>query len=182
MNDEAKKRLGELTVDRPYSPEELEDIAAKVGMATLKYADLKHNRSADYVFDLEKFAKFEGHTGPYLLYATVRIKSILRKALSQGLIAGKILVPARESERRLMLEMQRLPDIFATSYNEREPHHICEYGFSVSQAFNTFYTECHILRETDPARQTSWLALATLAHDHLEFALGLLGISVPEKM
>ncbi len=182
VNDEAKKRLGELAVDRPYSPEELEEIASKVGVATLKYADLKHNRSADYVFDLEKFAKFEGHTGPYLLYATVRIKSILRKALSQGLSAGKIIAPTRESERRLMLEMQRLADVLTMTYNEREPHHLCEYGFNVSQAFNTFYTDCHILRETDPDRQASWLALATLAHDHLEFALGLLGISVPDRM
>jgi arginyl-tRNA synthetase len=182
VNDEAKKRLGELTVDRPYSSDELEEIAAKVGIATLKYADLKHNRSADYVFDLEKFAKFEGHTGPYLLYATVRIKSILRKALSQGLAAGRIIVPTRDSERHLMLEMQRLSDIVATAYNEREPHHLCEYGFNVSQAFNTFYSDCHILREADPDRQASWLALATLAHDHLEFTLSLLGISVPERM
>jgi len=182
INDEAKKRLQELAVERPYSPEELEDIASKVGIATLKYADLKHNRAADYVFDLEKFAKFEGHTGPYLLYATVRIKSILRKALSQGLRPGEIIAPTHASERNLMLELQRLPDILTTAYNEREPHHICEYGFNVSQVFNSFYGECHILRESDPARQASWLGLAKLVHDHLEFSLGLLGISIPEKM
>jgi len=182
INDEAKKRLHEIAHERPYTPEELEDIAAKVGVAALKYADLKHNRSADYVFDLEKMAKFEGHTGPYLLYATVRIKSILRKAEAQGLGPGRIIAPTQASERNLLLEMQRLPDILQTTYNEREPHHICEYGFNVSQVFNAFYADCHILREPDPARQASWLALSKLAHDNLELCLGLLGISIPEKM
>jgi arginyl-tRNA synthetase len=182
INEEAKKRLQEISAERPYTPEELEDIATKVGIATLKYADLKHNRSADYVFDLEKFAKFEGHTGPYLLYATVRIKSILRKALSQGLAPGQIIAATKDSERNLMLEMQRLPDILTTTYNECEPHHICEYGFHVSQVFNAFYADCHILRETDSARQASWLALAKLTHDNLELCLNLLGISIPEKM
>lgn len=182
ITNEAKKRLHELQVDQNYTPEELEDIAAKVGVATLKYADLKHNRSADYVFDLEKFAKFEGHTGPYLLYATVRIKSIFRKALSQGLKPGPIVPPSKDSERKLILELLRLPEVLNTAYQEREPHHICEYGFNVSQVFNSFYSDCHILRETDPARQASWLALSKLCHDHLELALNLIGVSVPEKM
>lgn len=180
INDEAKKRLLELKAE--YTSKEFEDIAAKVGVATLKYADLKHNRAADYVFDLEKFSEFEGHTGPYLLYATVRIKSIFRKALAQGLKPGPIVAPTTESERKLILELLRLPSVLQTAYNEDEPHHICEYGFNVSQAFNGFYSECHILRETDSARQGSWLALSKLAHDHLELTLGLLGISVPEKM
>jgi arginyl-tRNA synthetase len=180
INEEAKKRLQEIKAD--YTADELEDIAGKVGVATLKYADLKHNRAADYVFDLEKFAKFEGHTGPYLLYATVRIKSIFRKALAQGLKPGQIIAPTKDSERKLLLELLRLPDILQTSYNEDEPHHLCEYGFNVSQVFNSFYAECHILRETDPARQASWLALSKLTHDHLEFTLGLLGMSVPDKM
>lgn len=182
VNEEARKRLGELKTDRPYSPEELEDIASKVGIATLKYADLKHNRAADYIFDLEKFAKFEGHTGPYLLYATVRIKSILRKAQEQGLKQGALIAPATSSERALMLELVRLPDVLFTAYAEREPHHICEYGFNLSQAFNAFYSECHILRESDPLRQSSWLALSKLVHDQLELTLGLLGIGVPNRM
>ncbi len=182
ISDEARARLGELKTDRPYTTEELEDIAGKVGIATLKYADLKHNRAADYVFDLEKFAKFEGHTGPYLLYATVRIKSIFRKALAQGLQFGRILPATKDSERKLQLELLRLPDVLFTAYNEGEPHHICEYGFNLSQVFNAFYSECHILRESDPARQSSWLALSKLCHDQIELALGLLGISVPDKM
>ncbi len=182
VTDEARKRLTALGVDRTYTGPELDDIAHKVGMATLKFADLKNNRAADYVFDLEKFSQFEGHTGPYLLYATVRIKSILRKALEQGLKPGAIVAPTTASEKRLMLEFLKLPETLLTAYNEGEPHHISEYGYNLSQAFNSFYAECHILRETDPSRQGSWLALSKLCHDHLELCLGLLGITVPERM
>lgn len=182
VTDEARKRLAEIEVDRGYSAQELESIAHKVGIATLRFADLKHNRVVDYVFDLDKFSRFEGHTGPYLLYATVRIKSILRKAAEQSLKPGKVLAPTHPTERTLMLELLKLPDMIANAYNECEPHHLCDYGFNLSQAFNSFYKECHILRETDPARQASWLALCKIVHDQLSLVLDLLGISVPERM
>jgi arginyl-tRNA synthetase len=187
VNEEAKKRLTEMGVDRNYSQDELSEIAHKVGIATLKYSDLKNNRVADYVFDLDRFSQFEGNTGPYLLYAAVRIKSILRKAADQGYHPGTILAPladseAGKSERSLMLEMAKLPDIISRAYESEEPHHLCDYGFALSQAFNFFYKECHILREEDPARRSSWLALSKLIHDQLVLLMGLLGIDVPERM
>jgi arginyl-tRNA synthetase len=187
VHDEARKRLAEMGVDRNYSEQELADIAHKVGIATLKYSDLKNNRLADYVFDLDRFSQFEGNTGPYLLYAAVRIKSILRKAAEQGYQPGVILpaIPEGESgksERTLMLEMAKLPDILSRAYEASEPHHLCDYGFALSQAFNFFYKECHILREEDAARRTSWLGLSKLVHDQLVLLLDLLGIQVPERM
>jgi len=187
VHDEAKKRLAEMGVDRNYSEQELADIAHKVGIATLKYSDLKNNRVADYIFDLDRFSQFEGNTGPYLLYAAVRIKSILRKAAEQGYQPGTILPPLKEgesgkSERALMLEMAKLPDILNRAYDASEPHHLCDYGFALSQAFNFFYKECHILREEDPARRASWLGLSKLVHDQLVLVLDLLGIRVPERM
>lgn len=181
-NEEARKRLSELEIERSYDAKEMESIAEKVGIATLKYADLKHSRTTDYIFDLEKFAKFEGNTGPYLLYATVRIKSIFRKAMDQGLKLGTILPPRCESERKLLIELLKLPDVLQSAYDEDEPHHICDYGFGLSQVFNAFYAECHILRESDPARKASWLALSKLCLEHLELTLSLLGIDVPERM
>ena len=182
VNDEAMKRLQELGVATQYPADEVATIAEKVGIATLKFADLKNNRVSDYVFDLEKFAQFEGFTGPYLLYAAVRIKSILRKAAESGLKPGVLVTPKVPTERRLMLELARLPDIIERAYDAREPHHLCQYGYDLSQTFNQFYNECHILREEDPARQASWLALSKLCHDQIVMLLGLLGISVPERM
>jgi arginyl-tRNA synthetase len=183
ITEAARTHLNEIVADRGYPADELEMIAKKVGVATLKFADLKHNRTADYIFDLEKFSKFEGYTGPYLLYATVRIKSILRKAEEQGLKPGReITAPEKDSEKKLLLELLKLPDYLQTAYVEGEPHHLCEYGFNLSQAFNAFYSDCHILRETDSKRQASWLAISQLTHDQLQLALGLLGLSVPERM
>lgn len=182
VTDEAMKRLVELGVAKEYPAEEVQAIAETVGIAALKFADLKNNRIADYVFDIEKFVQFEGFTGPYLLYAAVRIKSILRKSEESGLKPGGLVPPRVESERRLMLELARLPDIIERAYDAREPHHLCQYGYDLSQAFNQFYKDCHILREEDKARQSSWLALSKLTHDQIVLLLSLLGISVPQRM
>jgi arginyl-tRNA synthetase len=182
LDSEARKRLDELGTERGYPEAEMQDIARKVGLATLKYADLKNNRMADYVFDIERFAQFEGNTGPYLLYASVRIKSILRKAAELGFKPGPLVAPNTPFERALMLEALKLPDFVARAAEFSEPHHLADYGFNLSQTFNTFYKECHILREEDAARRASWLTLCRLAHDQLALCLGLLGIEIPERM
>ena len=70
-----------------YALEERLRVANKVALAALKFADLANYRTTNYVFDLEKFTRFEGRTGPYLLYAAVRIKSLLRKAAERGLLS-----------------------------------------------------------------------------------------------
>lgn len=182
VNDEARKRIAELGADKGYSAQEIEDISHKIGNATLKYADLKNNRMVDYVFDAERFSQFEGNTGPYLLYAAVRIKSISRKAEEFGLKVGAIATPIHATERNLMLEMLKLSDVMALAYEVSEPHHLADYGYALAQAFSSFYKECHILNEKDPARQSSWLRLCKTAHDQVELCLSLLGIEVPKRM
>ncbi len=182
VNEEARKRLQDFAAERNYTPAEMDDIAHKVGIATLKYADLKNNRAADYVFDLERFSNFEGNTGPYLLYAAVRIQSILRKAQDQGFAPGRIIAPSVASERHLLLECLKLPDVLGRAHALYEPHHLAEYGFALSQAFNSFYKDCHILSEKDEARRASWLGLCKLVHGQIELCLGLLGIRIPDRM
>jgi arginyl-tRNA synthetase len=190
VTQKALQRLEEIGAARGYEASELQSIADKVALATLKYADLKNSREADYTFDLDKFTQFEGATGPYLLYSAVRIKSILRKAHEAGVLASgpqavthlPILPPAVEAERKLLLHLAQLPDSVDRAYAEREPHHLCHYGYELAQAFNFFYRECHILREENSDRRNSWLALCSLSLRHLEQILNLLGISVPERM
>jgi arginyl-tRNA synthetase len=160
---------------------EREDVARKVGLAALKFADLVNHRAADYVFDLEKFTRFEGKTGPYLLYAAVRIKSVLRKAREQGLEPGAVLEPG-EREEALALLLLKYPEALRAAYAQRAPSHLCEHLFQLSQAFSSFYQQCHILHEQDPALRASWLALASLALKQLEHGLALLGIETPERM
>lgn len=179
---EAKKRMTEIAAERNYPTEELERVARQVGIAILKYGDLKQNRVADYVFDLERFSQFEGNTGPYLQYAAVRIKSILRKAQDAGQSPGPIVAATNPAERLLILETLKLPEVLGRAYSLYEPHHLCDFGFSLSQAFNSFYRECHILSETDAARRGSWLSLCKLVHDEIALCLELLGIELPERM
>jgi len=161
--------------------EERADVARKVGLAALKFADLVNHRAADYVFDLEKFTRFEGKTGPYLLYAAVRIKSVLRKAQEQGLQPGPVQGPG-EREEALALLLLKYPEALRAAYAQRAPSHLCEHLFQLSQAFSSFYQQCHILHEQDPALRASWLSLASLTLRQLEQGLGLLGIETPERM
>ncbi|MDT8307124.1 MAG: arginine--tRNA ligase [Anaerolineae bacterium] len=180
--DKARERLDELEAARAYSAAQREQIAERVGIAALKFGDLINHRSTDYVFDLDRFTSFEGRTGPYLLYAAVRTKSILRNAAERGLASGAILPPAGPEERDLMLKLVQLPDVIDFAVKTRAPNHVADYVYNLAITFNRFYRDYHILSEPDPARQQSWLALSQYALAQLELGLDLLGIKVPERM
>lgn len=179
---EALARLDEAEMAKDFDPAEREAIAARVGMASIKFADLVNPRLSDYVFDLARFTRFEGKTGPYVLYAAVRIKSILRKAADRGLAAGAILPAATKSETGLMLQLGLFSDVVASAYEARAPHFLCTYAHTLAQEFNRFYHECQIISEPDAARQASYLALVQVTLRVLEQVLDLLGIPVVERM
>jgi len=179
--NEAMKRMAEIGIAEGYEKEEQLVIANKVGIATLKFSDLINYRTSDYTFDLERFTRFEGRTGPYLLYAAVRIKSILRKAEQMGFYPGAILPPIGP-DRELILELSKFSEAVHNAYASRAPNHLCEFSYSLAQTFSRFYESCHILKERDPARRTSWLRLAELCLRQLERTLSLLGIEMAERM
>ena len=124
---------------------------------------------------------FEGRTGPYLQYAVVRVKSILRKASEQGAAMGPILPPG-DADRDLMLTLGRFPDAVMAAYEKRTPNELCDYAYGLAQTFSRFYASCHILSESDEARRGSWLSLVNLTMRTLETVLSLLGMEVPERM
>jgi arginyl-tRNA synthetase len=178
----ARRRLDEAHIAEDYPDEERDRIAAQVGVAALKFGDLINNRVSDYVFDLDRFSSFEGKTGPYLQYAAVRIKSILRRAAEQGLEPGPILSPTVDAERDLVLELLRFPEVVQRSIDLRAPNHVAEYAHTLAGQWNRFYDVCHILGEGDAERQSSWLTLARLSETTLETLLDLMGIVVPDRM
>ncbi|MDJ0753066.1 MAG: arginine--tRNA ligase [Ardenticatenaceae bacterium] len=180
--EKAYERMAEIDAAADYPPEERAEIARQVGIAALKFADLVNHRTGDYVFDLDRFSSFEGRTGPYLLYAVVRTRSILRKAAEQGLTAGKILPAASEAEREVYMKLLELPETLEYAFETRAPNHLCDFAYNLATLFNRFYREHHILTESDKARQASWLGLSRLTADVLTLTLDLLGISVPERM
>lgn len=178
---EAEARLAEQGLAGEYPAEERADIARIVGIAAIKFADLANFRTSDYVFDLARFTRFEGRTGPYLQYAAVRIQSILRKADDEGFARAGPLIRSAE-ERRLLLLLLGLPGAMSVAETRRAPNVLCDYVFSLAQEFSRFYTAHHILSETDAELRAARLGLCSLTLRVLVKVLDLLGIEVPKRM
>jgi len=182
VEGKALERMQEAEIAQDYSESEKEDVARMIGVATLKYADLMNKPAMDYVFDLERFSSFDGRTGPYLLYTSVRIKSILRKAAERGFEIGNIPTPASDEERQLMLKIAELPEVMHLAFENRMPNYLCEYVYNLAAQYNRFYHEHHILREENAQTRSAWLALSSLTLNVLETVVNVLGIDVPERM
>ena len=178
---EAKSRLAEQGLGDDYSPEERESIARQIAVATIKFADLSNHRTTDYIFDLERFSKFEGKTGPYLQYAAVRIQSILRKARDEGHVPGTPAIHSPE-ERTLILQLLSLGDAMLAAEHKRSPNILCDYAFTLAQNFSRFYAAHHILSESDSGLRASRLGLCAKTLSVMTLTLDLLGIAVPERM
>ena len=179
--DKARERLNEAHLGEDLSPEEFEATAHRVAIAALKFADLSNARTTSYVFDLDRFMSFEGKTGPYLLYQSVRIKSLLRKAADQALTPGAIVV-SEPAERDLALTLDAFDQAVSDAYDKRMPHLIAEHAYRLAQSFSKFYAACPVLVAPDEATKGSRLALSKAALDQLVIALNLLGIETPERM
>ena len=173
---ETKKRINKETVEE----EKQEEVAKTVAIAALKYADLLPFRGTDYIFDPEKFSDLEGKTGPYLLYSTIRMKSLLNKG--ENLEIGEITKFKTETEKDLALTILRLPSILNKALDSRSLNDITEYIYKLTSLYNTFYAENKIITEEDQELQKSWLTLTKIVYDINMMLLDVLAIKVPEKM
>jgi arginyl-tRNA synthetase len=180
VDHKALERLAEAGLGEGFSSDEYGDIAHMVAVAALKFADLQNFRGTSYIFDLDRFTSFEGKTGPYLLYQAVRVKSILRRAETEGVTPGPITV-AEPAERELTLTLDAFETALAEAYDRYAPNAVAEHAYRLAQAFSKFYAACPILQAA-PAVRASRLALAATTLAQLVRALDVLGISVPERM
>jgi arginyl-tRNA synthetase len=178
--EKAFMRMQEAHVAQDMPEAEKSDVAHKVAIAAIKFADLQNARQVDYVFDLDRLTSFEGKTGPYLLYQAVRINSLLKKADYTGNGTDGLII--HDVDRPLVLMLSELPDSIDAALKNYAPHYLCDYAYRLSQAFSSFYGNCHIISETDPALRASRLALCAQTLKRLELVLGLLGIDIPERM
>ena len=177
----AMARMTEAELGADVSEAERVDIAHKVAVAAIKFSDLSNVRTTNYIFDLDRFVSFEGKTGPYLLYAAVRIKSLARRAAGEGVTPGPISVEL-DAERALVLQLDAFNDALRGAYDKRMPHILCDHAYLLAQAFSSFYAAAPVMVESDPAKKASRLALALAALKQLEIVLGLIGIEPPERM
>lgn len=176
VTEETLKRISTKTV----SEEEKESIARTVAIAALKYADFLPFRSTDYIFEVEKFADLEGKTGPYLLYSTIRMKSLLTKA--QELKSEEIKVLSGTTEKDLALTILNLPAVLNKSLDARSLNDIAEYIYKLTSLYNKFYAENKVLTEENKDLQESWLVLTKIVYNINNLLLDILGIKVPNKM
>lgn len=171
--------------NRTVSEEEANNTAKIVGLAALKYGDLSNQASKDYIFDIDRFASFEGNTGPYILYTIVRIKSILEKYKAESGNADvnlPIINTDNGSQMQLMLEVAKFNEIIENAAEELAPHKICSYVYDLSNAFNRFYHETKILAEENQTKKAGYIALINLTINVLEQCIDLLGFSAPDRM
>ena len=181
IGDEMYKKIVD---NRSIKEEDARATAQIVGLAAIKYGDLSNQASKDYIFDIERFTSFEGNTGPYILYTTVRIKSILNRYQEEGgdLMDTMIQKPAGESEKALMLEAAKFNGVIMNAFEEKAPHKICSYIYELANAFNSFYHETRILAEENETQKKSYIGLLILVKNILESCIDMLGFEAPERM
>ena len=182
------KALMDLVYDETYKKinnesikaEEKEEIARTVAVAAVKYADLLPYRGTDYIFELEKFTDLEGKTGPYLLYSTIRMRSLLKKA--EEFKANKITKLKGEAEKEIALTILNLPLVLTRAVEAKTLNEIAEFLYKLTSAYNSFYAENKIITEEDEELRESWIVLTETVYNINMLLLGILGIEVPEKM
>lgn len=181
--DEAVSRAAKVVDEKSAElpAEERARISEAVGIGAIKYADLSNDRIKDYVFDFDRMLAFEGNSGPYLLNAAVRIRSIFRKAGGAPSAAAPIMIAAKE-EKDLALALLRFPEATRTAAEALEPHRLCQYLYDLASTFSGFYTNCPVLAAPDDATRASRLRLCAITQRVLEDGLRMLGIQPLERM
>ena len=177
MTDFVRSKVVE---NKIVSEDEVEATTQKIALAALKYGDLSNQPTKDYNFDLERFAAFEGNTGPYILYTIVRIKSILAKYGAWENLP--ICEPANDYAKDLMLAITKFGPTLEGALKTSSPNLICAYIYELAGCVNKFYHETRILGEENEQLKAGYIALIGLAKNILEQSIYILGFSAPDKM
>jgi arginyl-tRNA synthetase len=170
----------------PHSPthnmsaDELDTIGRQIGIGAIKYADLSNDLVRDYVFNMDRMIAFEGNTGPYIQYAAARISSILMKAGDWQRDATVAL--CEPQERTLALQLLQYNSVIQDTVKHLEPHRLCTWLFELTEAFNSFYQTCPVLKTEDGAIRDSRLKLVHLTRRVIADGLDVLGIDAPQQM
>lgn len=159
--------------------EDKDDLAEVLAIAAIKYADLLPNRTSDYVFDPIKFSDINGKTGPYILYSTVRMKSLLSKS---NLKYNKYYKINTKEERDILINIIKLRSVIEKSFNMRSLNEICEYIYKLTSSFNAFYSNHEVLTEKDECIKESYLTLINEVYIINKYLLNILAITLPDKI
>jgi len=162
--------------------EEIAEVARKVGIGAVKFADLSKNRTSDYIFSWDAMLSFEGATAPYLQYAYTRVSSILRRAGISDSFSATLQL-AELQEKQLALKVLQFEETLQQVMKDAQPNLLCNYLYELASQYMSFYEACPILKDgIEPALRDSRLMLSILVAKLLAKGLDLLGIDVMERM
>jgi arginyl-tRNA synthetase len=188
--DKAFEEVASRHADRPA--EEQRAIATTIAIGALRYFLLKFTRTSVIAFDFQEALSFEGETGPYVQYAAVRARNILRKLAERGEcvpdfareLTPEVLGRQLQSEDfwQVLLAASKADSAVERAVSSGEPAHVAKYAFQLGQAFNNFYHQYHILHEENREKQVFLLWMTDFFRSQLERTLDILGISAPEYM
>ncbi|MBR1413685.1 MAG: arginine--tRNA ligase [Bacilli bacterium] len=177
VKEETLKNLNE-----SIKGEEREEISTIIGTGTLKYADLLPYRATDYIFDIEKFSDLNGKTGVYLLYSTLRMKSLLEKAKANNIKIDKISIINNDSDRSIYLKLLEETSVLYKSLNNKSLNEIAEYLYQLTNTYNSFYSSTRVITEENTDLRESWLVLTEIVYETNKTLLEILGIYLPNKI
>lgn len=163
------------------SEAEKKKIAKAVGIGAIKYNDLSQNRLTDITFNWDKMLDFRGNSAPYLQYTYARIKSILKKSKSAGIIKFNPELLNGEKELMVLRQLVLFDEIIERSASEFAPNIIADYLYKLANSFNLFYEAVPVLKAEKDLRQAR-LALISAVAITIKNGLNLLGIKTLERM
>lgn len=156
----------------------------KIALGAIKFNDFAQDRTTNILFDWDRMFSLQGFSGPFVQYAAVRIKSILQKAGETTSLSADSSYHGSydfESEKALLLKLNKYPEVVKSSAQKYEPHHLATYAFELAKELNRYYEEVNILNsEKNEKEARLWLLKFT--YQVLESSLGILGIEIPNKM
>lgn len=164
-----------------WSQKKIEQTSLKIALAAIKFEFLKHEASKTIIFDAQSAVKFEGFTGPYVLYMIARINSILRKAKSKNFRINYNLLKESE-EKQLALLLGEFSDVVKKSFDNYNPSVITKYSFDVAQSFSNFYSKHSVLNTEDKDLSSARLVLCAATKQVLENCLNILSIETIKEM
>jgi arginyl-tRNA synthetase len=174
---------------------EVDAVAERVAVAALRYFMIRFTRNRVIAFDFDEVLSFEGETGPYILYSTVRANNILRKLRERTGLDLEDPDPAFRAADWSLLEavpvddhwellslFSRFDDMVVQAVRGREPASFARYLFVLAQKFNQFYHRFHVIQEEEPGRRSARAAITWLFREYMKRGCGLLGFEVPRRM
>ncbi|ROT63322.1 arginine--tRNA ligase, cytoplasmic isoform X1 [Penaeus vannamei] len=187
----SEEKLKEKDRHTVLSPEEFEKARDAVAYGCIKYADLCHDRSRDYIFSFDRMLDFRGNTAAYLLYALTRIRSIIRTA---GVKPEEIEAEAKkgaialehEKEWKLARTILKLPDVLVQITQDLYLHPLCEFLYEVSTVFTEFYDNCYCVEKDQSGNivkiNMNRILLCEATAQIMEKCFSILGITTVGKM